>query len=269
MTLGAVDPPPFPTRNILGVEISVARQREAIEFLLARLAARLPTQVAFANANLLTELSGRPGGARLLDGFLVLNDGIAVDLASLALYRLWFPENLNGTDLIPALLAVAPRGTRVSLYGAKPEVVAKTAALLEERYGCAVCGAIDGFTVAAPEAVARHLSAGAPTCPRQPSAGGVDRYSRAHDRRAADDRGWGALRFLGRRRAARPRPMRRLRLEWLYRWAQEPRRLRPPIHDRSAVFNACAAAGAGGANALDDRRGCCRSAPHAAQARKP
>jgi UDP-N-acetyl-D-mannosaminuronic acid transferase (WecB/TagA/CpsF family) len=54
-----------------------------------------------------------------------------------------------------------------------PEVVAKTAALLEERYGCAVCGAIDGFTVAAPEAVARHLSAGAPTCPRQPSAGGV------------------------------------------------------------------------------------------------
>jgi hypothetical protein len=59
MTLGAVDPPPFPTRNILGVEISVARQREAIEFLLARLAARLPTQVPFANANLLTELSGR------------------------------------------------------------------------------------------------------------------------------------------------------------------------------------------------------------------
>ena len=54
-----------------------------------------------------------------------------------------------------------------------PEVVAKTAALLEERYGCAVCGAIDGFTVAAPEAVAGHLSAGAPTCPRQPSAGGV------------------------------------------------------------------------------------------------
>jgi beta-1,4-glucosyltransferase len=196
MTLGAVDPPPFPTRNILGVEISVARQREAIEFLLARLAARLPTQVAFANANLLTELSGRPGGARLLDGFLVLNDGIAVDLASLALYRLWFPENLNGTDLIRRCSQprLGERGCRS--MAPSPEVVAKTAALLEERYGCAVCGAIDGFTVAAPEAVARHLSAGAPTCPRQPSAGGVDRYSRAHDRRAADDRGWGALRFL-------------------------------------------------------------------------
>jgi hypothetical protein len=46
-----------------------------------------------------------------------------------------------------------------------PEVVAKTAALLEERYGCAVCGAIDGFTVAAPEAVARHLLGRGPDLP--------------------------------------------------------------------------------------------------------
>jgi beta-1,4-glucosyltransferase len=133
MTRAALDPPPFPRRNILGVEISVARQREVIEFLLARLAARVPTRVAFANANLLTELSGRPGGARLLDGFLVLNDGIAVDLASLALYRSWFPDNLNGTDLVPALLAAAPQATRVFLYGAKQEVVTKTATLIGDR----------------------------------------------------------------------------------------------------------------------------------------
>jgi beta-1,4-glucosyltransferase len=136
MTVAAIDPPPFPRRNILGVEISVARQREAIEFLLARLAARIPTRVAFANANLLTTLSSQPGGTRLLDGFLVLNDGIAVDVASLVLYRSWFPQNLNGTDLVPALLAAAPWGTRLFLYGAKPDVVAKTAALLGERYCC-------------------------------------------------------------------------------------------------------------------------------------
>jgi UDP-N-acetyl-D-mannosaminuronic acid transferase (WecB/TagA/CpsF family) len=136
MTVAAIDPPPFPRRNILGVEISVARQREAIEFLLARLAARIPTRVAFANVNLLTTLSSQPGGTRLLDGFLVLDDGIAVDVASLVLYRSWFPQNLNGTDLVPALLAAAPRGTRLFLYGAKPDVVAKTAALLGERYCC-------------------------------------------------------------------------------------------------------------------------------------
>jgi hypothetical protein len=115
MTVAAIDPPPFPRRNILGVEISVARQREAIEFLLARLAARIPTRVAFANANLLTTLSSQPGGTRLLDGFLVLDDGIAVDVASLVLYRSWFPQNLNGTDLVPALLAAA-RGARGSSF---------------------------------------------------------------------------------------------------------------------------------------------------------
>jgi UDP-N-acetyl-D-mannosaminuronic acid transferase (WecB/TagA/CpsF family) len=65
-----------------------------------------------------------------------LDDGIAVDVASLVLYRSWFPQNLNGTDLVPALLAAAPRGTRLFLYGAKPDVVAKTAALLGERYCC-------------------------------------------------------------------------------------------------------------------------------------
>ena len=174
----------------------MARQREAIEFLRARLAARLPTQVAFANANLLTELSGRPGGARLLDGFLVLNDGIAVDLASLALYRLWFPENLNGTDLIPALLAAAPRGTRVSLYGAKPggrgedgRAPGGTLRLRRLRGHRRLYRRRSGSGCPSP------LGRG-PDLPSAPSAGGVDRYSRAHDRRAADDRGWGALRFL-------------------------------------------------------------------------
>src|SRR5947209_11621044 len=156
-----MDPPPFPRRNILGVEVSVARQGEALEFLLAPLAAREPTRVAFANANLLTELSGRPGGTGLLEGFLVLNDGIAVDLASLALYRHWFPDNLNGTDLVPALLEAAPPAVRVFLYGAKPEVVAKAAALLAERYRCVICGAVDGFSGVAAQAVAQQAAGAA------------------------------------------------------------------------------------------------------------
>ena len=230
MSIAAVEPPPFPRRNILGVEISVARRREAIEFLLARLASRLPTRVAFANANLLTELSARPGGARLLDGFLVLNDGIAVDLASLALHRSWFPDNLNGTDFVPALLAAAPQGTRVFLYGAKPEAVAKTAALIGERYGCVVCGAVDGFTGAAAEAVAGQVAAARPDIllvalgnPLQ------EEWIAAHAGSSAAPLaiGVGALfDFLAGAVPRAPMPMRTLRLEWLYRWAQEPGRLR-------------------------------------------
>ncbi len=230
MTVTAIVPPPFPTRNVLGVEISVARQREAIEFLLARLAGRLPTRVAFANANLLTTLSSESGGARLLDGFLVLNDGIAVDLASLLLYRSWFPENLNGTDLVPALLAAAAPGTRVFLYGAKTDVIAKTAALLAERYRCTICGAIDGFTGESAEAIAARAAEARPDIilvalgnPLQ------EEWIAAH---AAEVRaplmiGVGALfDFLTGTVPRAPAAMRRLRLEWLYRWAQEPGRLR-------------------------------------------
>jgi len=229
MTVAAIEPPPFPTRNILGVEISVARQREAIEFLLARLASRTPTRLAFANANLLTTLSAEPGGARLLDGFLVLNDGIAVDLASMALYRSWFPGNLNGTDLVPALLAAAPGGTRVFLYGAKPDVLAKTAELVASRYGCAVCGALDGFSAdpakAAAQAAQAHPDIALVALGNPLQEEWIAAYALAIGVPLAI--GVGALfDFMTGAVARAPVPMRRLRLEWLYRWAQEPGRLR-------------------------------------------
>jgi beta-1,4-glucosyltransferase len=242
MTVAAIDPPPFPRRNILGVEISVARQREAIEFLLARLAAREPTRVAFANANLLTTLSSEPGGVRLLEGFLVLNDGIAVDLASLALYRSWFPDNLNGTDLVPALLAAAPRGTRVFLYGAKPDVLAGTAALLAERYGCVVCGAVDGFADTPPEAVASQAAAAAPDMVLVALGNPLQEEwiaGHAASTGASLAIGVGALfDFLAGTVPRAPLPMRRLRLEWLYRWAQEPARLRRRYTIGMARFSA-------------------------------
>jgi beta-1,4-glucosyltransferase len=230
MTVVASDPPPFPRRNILGVEVSVARQRDALGFLLARLVSRTLTRVAFANANLLTTLSSQAGGAGLLEGFVVLNDGIAVDLASLALYRRWFPENLNGTDLVPALLAAAPRRTRVFLYGARPDVLAGTAELMAERYGCVVCGAVNGFADTAPEAVARQAAEARPDIvlvalgnPLQ------EEWIAAHAAGVGAPLaiGVGALfDFMTGTVPRAPAPMRQLRLEWLYRWAQEPARLR-------------------------------------------
>ena len=55
--------------------------------------------------------------------FVVLNDGIGLDLASRYLYGETFPDNLNGTDFTPALLAAAGAEARVFLFGARPEVV--------------------------------------------------------------------------------------------------------------------------------------------------
>jgi beta-1,4-glucosyltransferase len=131
---------------------------------------------------------------------------------------------------VPALLAAAPRGTRVFLYGAKPEVVAKTAALIGERYGCLVCGAVDGFTGAPAEALAGQVAAERADIllvalgnPLQ------EEWIAAHaDSSAASLAiGVGALfDFLAGAVPRAPGPMRRLRLEWLYRWGQEPGRLR-------------------------------------------
>ena len=42
---------------------------------------------------------------RRCDDFLILADGIGVDIAAKLLYGEAFPANLNGTDFIPAFLA--------------------------------------------------------------------------------------------------------------------------------------------------------------------
>ncbi len=39
-----------------------------------------------------------------MGGFLVLNDGIGVDLASHLFHGEPFPANMNGTDFVPAFL---------------------------------------------------------------------------------------------------------------------------------------------------------------------
>jgi exopolysaccharide biosynthesis WecB/TagA/CpsF family protein len=240
MTEG-VDRAPFPVRNVLGVDISVARQREVIDLLLARLASRVSTRVAFANAHLLTTLSSTPG-TRLLDGFLVLNDGIAVDLASLALYRSWFPENLNGTDLLPALLSAAPLGVRLFLYGAKPEVLAKASEVIADRFGCVICGAIDGFSGAASDDVATQMRRSRPDIvlvalgnPLQEEWIAVHAASVG----APLTLGVGAFfDFISGSVPRAPALMRRLRLEWLYRWGHEPGRLRRRYTFGIAQFSA-------------------------------
>lgn len=116
------------------------------------------------------------------------------------------------------------------LYGAKPEVVRQAAGVIGERYGCLVCGAADGFSGAGPEAIASQAAAARPDIvlvalgnPLQ------EEWIAAHagPTGAALTIGVGALfDFLAGAVPRAPPPMRRLRLEWLYRWAQEPGRLR-------------------------------------------
>jgi beta-1,4-glucosyltransferase len=221
---------PFPTRDILGVKIAVCSRAEAIAFLLERLARRQETKVAFANSNLLMQLGEEAEGAKLLDDFLVFNDGLALDIASRILSGTPFPDNVNGSDLTPALIAAAPKDTRVFLFGAKPGVAEKAGEVLAERFGATICGALDGYagngdeaaTINAIRTARADIVLVALGNPRQ------ERWIAANAAKLGAPlvMGIGALLdYLTETVRRAPLPVQRLRLEWLWRVALEPRRL--------------------------------------------
>jgi exopolysaccharide biosynthesis WecB/TagA/CpsF family protein len=214
--------------RILGVEIARLHRSEAIALLLARLNARQRTAVTFANTNLLN-LCRRDAGLRVaLDDMLVLNDGIGVDIASWILYGAKFPENLNGTDFNPALLSALPAGTRVFLYGARPDVVARAGRLLAATYPIEICGAVDGYADdagAVADAAARVRADVILVALGNPL---QERWIADHARRtgATLTLGVGAyFDFVTGRVARAPAWVRRMRCEWIYRLLLEPKRL--------------------------------------------
>ncbi|SEE90610.1 beta-1,4-glucosyltransferase [Rhizobiales bacterium GAS191] len=220
----------FPTRDILGAKVAICTSGAAIAFLLGELAARRPTRVAFANANLLTVLTGTPEGTRLLDDFLVLNDGVGLDIASKLIYGAPFPDNPHGTDLTPALLAAAPKSTRLFLFGARPRIADKAASVLAERFGLTICGTRDGYAdagdparpVAAIRAAKADIVLVALGNPRQ------EQWMARHGAELGAPLviGVGALfDFLAGVVPRAPLFIQRVRLEWLWRVAHEPRRL--------------------------------------------
>ncbi|WP_084649907.1 WecB/TagA/CpsF family glycosyltransferase [Stappia stellulata] len=213
--------------------VSIARctQREAIDRLLAHVPDGPALRVAFANAHGLLLAMDDPQFARTLDGFLVLNDGIGAEIGAKLLTGEGFPDNLNGTDFVPALLAAAPGGTRVYLLGAKPEIVARAA----EKFAAAhphilVCGHRDGYfgpddhgeIVAEINTAAPDILLVAMGNPKQEYL--IETLSPSLDVPLA--LGVGALfDFTAGEVVRAPGTMRRLGLEWVFRFAQEPKRL--------------------------------------------
>lgn len=121
-------------RSILSVPILVLPRAHAVDLLTARLAARQPTRLAFANANLLNVVHADPELGGLLRHFMVLNDGAGVNLASRILFGAPFPDNLNGTDFCPRFLDAHPLPLRIYLLGGRPEVVRRAAAAVGTRW---------------------------------------------------------------------------------------------------------------------------------------
>ena len=223
-----------PLEAIIG-PVRVVRQTrdEAIGDLLYCLQTRTMISVAFANAHALLMAMEDPSYAQTLDRFRVLNDGLGAHIAALALEGHGFPENLNGTDFVPALLKAASPGLRIYLLGAKPAVVQAAAAALTETYPQHVIagyhhGYFDpeatGSIVAGINEARADLLLVAMGNPRQEST--INQIRDEVEVPVAI--GVGALLdFIAGAVPRAPKLMRACGLEWLFRLLLEPRRLGP------------------------------------------
>jgi beta-1,4-glucosyltransferase len=161
---------------------------------------------------------------------IIVNDGIGVDIAAWLVHRDKFPENLNGTDFIPAYLHSVRDRARVFLFGGKPDVAVRAAQILNREFGVNVVGTCNGYdeaksasqVVAAINAAQANIVLVAMGNPAQ------EQWIVKH--RAELDApiliGVGALLdFLAGDKPRAPRIVQQFRLEWFYRLCLEPARL--------------------------------------------
>lgn len=194
--------------------------------------ASAPALVAYVNAHSLN-LAQRDDAYRavLAGARLVLNDGSGVALAARMQGRR-FPQNLNGSDFNPQILALAARRRwPVFLLGGRPGVAPEAAARLQRRIaGLQVAGTHHGYfaeaetpaLIAAIRASSARVLMVAMGNPRQ------ELWLHRHLAETGAGLGIGVgafLDFVAGTVARAPGWMNKAGIEWLYRLALEPRRM--------------------------------------------
>jgi exopolysaccharide biosynthesis WecB/TagA/CpsF family protein len=223
--------PGYAKRDIGGIGIAVMEREAAIAEVTDAVLTGGHMKLAFCNANLVNVAAGNAALQRSLSTFLVLADGIGVDLGSWMLYGKAFPANLNGTDFFPTLFARSERPMRVALLGGRPGVADRAVANLAQRYPAHRFSVVShGYFTADEEIVLLGklkverpdlllVAMGNPLQERFIA----DKLGPQHGSVAA---AVGALfDFFADEVPRAPELMRRIRLEWIYRLWLEPRRL--------------------------------------------
>lgn len=219
-------------RQVFGLQVCDLDWPDAFSFVGAL--ADMPigqTVISFLNAHNANIMVKDAAYRQALERHLVLPDGIGVDMASLATSGKFFPANLNGTDFVPALLTYMATPKRIGLVGAKPEILARA----RDQFAAhapwhEVIAIRDGYFRDEQSAEIAAEIAGhkvdillvAMGTPRQEK--WIDRYIRPEHARLVI--GVGALFDFAAGQVPRaPETVRRLRMEWFFRFVQEPRRL--------------------------------------------
>lgn len=120
--------------DILGVRVHSGPTDSVIAHIDERLRSGLETRVAFLNAHLSNQCARDREMRRGLRNFLVLNDGVGVDVARWLLYGAKFRENLAGSDFVTAFLDRTAIDLKIYLLGARTEVVSRVAERLNRQW---------------------------------------------------------------------------------------------------------------------------------------
>ena len=220
------------TIDIGPVKVARLTFASALQHIRNSMASGEQTRVAFCNAHTASLAFRDKDYCRILSRMLVLNDGVGLNIASRLLEGRRFPENLNGTDFVPRLLAELPGPLRIFLLGATDEVVRGASREWATRFQPHVIFGYrhgffdlerDGHDVVATINAARPdvLLVGMGN-PRQEIF--MDRYAKHLD--CALIIGVGALFDFGSGAVPRaPAWVQKMGLEWLFRLKTEPRRL--------------------------------------------
>jgi alpha-1,3-mannosyltransferase len=215
----------------MGVNVAVMRREEALRHIDDAFSNDDMLPVAFANANLLNHARSDPAFRDVLNEFFILNDGVALDFATWLIHGRTFPDNLNGTDFTPSFLAGTTHELRVFILGGAPGIAETCQQKLASMYPRhKFVGAHSGFFAESDvkrivqlirDSQADIVLVGMGN-PKQ------EWWILRHLRDTGCKLGFGIgafLDFSAGNVTRAPKILQRLRLEWLFRLALEPRRL--------------------------------------------
>jgi exopolysaccharide biosynthesis WecB/TagA/CpsF family protein len=235
-----------PLIDILGVPVQSGDPAAVRDHIDDRIARKEPSRVAFLNAHLSNHATLDPELHDNLRSFLVLNDGLGIDLARQVLHGSRFRYNLNGTDFLPYLLSTTRHDLRLYLVGAQDQVVRMAAEAIERHWPRhKVVGFHDGYFDSTQEAPIRseiletdpNVVLVAMGNPRQ-------ELWIAQNIPTLCNCGIGVGAWFDFLTGSVPRApvwIRRARLEWIYRMSREPRRLFGRYFIGGMTFVACIA----------------------------
>jgi beta-1,4-glucosyltransferase len=217
-------------RDIAGFMVRRTKKDIAIRFLNKRLHNRRRTIVFFANANFINRCQHlRQVISKSPDVFL-LNDGLALDIASFFRFGAFFPENLNGTDFTWSLLSRVDQERRVYLLGGRPGVVEAVAKVFDGISRVRIAGFTDGYSIWDDEpGVIEQIKKAEPDILLIAFGNPLQEEWALRNRDAIDVpvimAVGGLFNFISGHTRRAPKFLRVVRLEWAHRLALEPRRL--------------------------------------------